>query len=134
MNNRSDAWIDGTLDALAAEDASVRPPARLQTAVMRVFDEQPVAAARSSVGAALGWVLVPAAVVGTVALRRRSVAVWPLLMTFVIVSLTAVLFYGIVRFRVPAEVALVVLAGVGIDAAWRRLQARRSARPVVATA
>lgn len=82
----------------------------------------------------LFWALVPVAVAGTVALRRRSVAVWPLLMTFVIVSLTAVLFYGIVRFRVPAEVSLVVLAGVGFDGLWRRAQVRRSARPVVVAA
>jgi 4-amino-4-deoxy-L-arabinose transferase-like glycosyltransferase len=64
--------------------------------------------------------LVPAAVVGAVVLRRRGVPIWPLAGTAVIVTLTAALFYGIVRFRVPADVAIVVLSGVAFDAAWRR--------------
>ena len=37
-----------------------------------------------------------------------------------IVSLTALLTYGNLRFREPADVAVVVLAGVGLDALWRR--------------
>lgn len=74
-------------------------------------------------GTVLFWVLAPLAVLGTVALRRRG-RTWldllPLLMTFVVVTITAALFYGLVRFRVPAEVALVVLAASGIDALWSR--------------
>jgi hypothetical protein len=35
---------------------------------------------------------------------------------FVMVSVTALAVYGLVRFRVPAEVALAVLAAVGVDA------------------
>jgi 4-amino-4-deoxy-L-arabinose transferase-like glycosyltransferase len=86
-------------------------------------------------GFAMYLALLPAAAIGAVHLHRRGVAVWPLLMTFVIVTLTALLFYGIVRFRVPAEVAIVVLAGAGIDAAWRRWVTRRgSVRPVPAPA
>jgi hypothetical protein len=34
------------------------------------------------------------------------------------VTITAALFYGAVRFRVPADVAIVVCAAVGLDAAW----------------
>jgi hypothetical protein len=37
-----------------------------------------------------------------------------------VVSLTGALFYGIVRFRIPAEVAIVVLAAVAADAVMRR--------------
>jgi len=34
----------------------------------------------------------------------------------VIVLVTVALFYGLVRFRVPAEITIVVLAAVAIDA------------------
>jgi hypothetical protein len=74
-------------------------------------------------GTVVFWALIPLAVLGTVALRRQGrgwLDLLPLLMTFVVVTITAVLFYGLVRFRVPAEVALVVLAGAGIDALWSR--------------
>jgi len=73
-------------------------------------------------GTVMFWFLVPCAVAGGVVLRRRGAgwALLPLLMTFVVVTITAVLFYGLVRFRVPAEVALVVLAAAGLTAAWDR--------------
>jgi hypothetical protein len=38
----------------------------------------------------------------------------------VLVSVTAVVFYATFRFRIPAEVALVVLAALGIDGLLRR--------------
>jgi 4-amino-4-deoxy-L-arabinose transferase-like glycosyltransferase len=60
------------------------------------------------------WVLLPLAVVGGVALRRRRVPVWPLASTAVIATVTAAAFYGIARFRLPFDVAETVLAGVGI--------------------
>jgi len=66
------------------------------------------------------WILVPGAVVGGVVLRRRRVAITPLVAQFVIVTVTAAAIYGITRFRVPAEVSLVVLAAVAVDGWWRR--------------
>ena len=62
------------------------------------------------------YLLAPAAVVGAVVLRRRGVALAPLLATAALVTISAALFYGLVRFRVPAEVAIVVLAAVALDA------------------
>jgi 4-amino-4-deoxy-L-arabinose transferase-like glycosyltransferase len=61
------------------------------------------------------WVLVPCAVVGAVLLRRRRVPITPLVSQFVVVAVTAAAIYGLVRFRVPAEVSLVVLAAVAVD-------------------
>jgi 4-amino-4-deoxy-L-arabinose transferase-like glycosyltransferase len=61
------------------------------------------------------WLLVPCAVVGAVQLRRRRVPITPQLSQFVIVAVTAAAIYGLVRFRVPAEVSLVVLAAVAVD-------------------
>ena len=66
------------------------------------------------------WVLVPFAVWGGVLLRRRKVPITPLVAQFVIVTLTAAAIYGLVRFRVPAEVSLVVLAAVAFDHVWTR--------------
>lgn len=65
-------------------------------------------------------VLLPAGVVGLVAVRRRRLPLSPLLAPAVVVSLTAAMTFGVTRYRVPADAALVVAAAVGIDAAWRR--------------
>jgi 4-amino-4-deoxy-L-arabinose transferase-like glycosyltransferase len=70
----------------------------------------------SWLGFATYWVLLPVAVAGVVVLRRRHIAVWPMLMQFVIVTITAATFYGLIRFRIAVEVAIVVLAAVALDA------------------
>lgn len=48
---------------------------------------------------------------GLVLLRRRNVPIWPFVSTAVVVTATAVYAYGVTRFRVPAEIALVVVVG-----------------------
>jgi 4-amino-4-deoxy-L-arabinose transferase-like glycosyltransferase len=65
------------------------------------------------------WILFAPAVWGGVLLRRRGTPILPLLGTALVVTLIAAVFYGHVRFRIPADVALVVLAAVGLDAWWR---------------
>jgi 4-amino-4-deoxy-L-arabinose transferase-like glycosyltransferase len=66
------------------------------------------------------FVLVPFAVAGLLALRRRREVTWILLAPFIIVAVTALTTYGNLRFREPAEVALVVLAAVGVEELLRR--------------
>jgi 4-amino-4-deoxy-L-arabinose transferase-like glycosyltransferase len=68
------------------------------------------------------YLLVPAAIAGAVVLRRRRFPIWPLASTAIVVLVTVVAFYGIVRFRLPADVAVVVLAAVAIDALVRRIR------------
>jgi hypothetical protein len=68
------------------------------------------------------WLLVPAAVVGGIALRRRARPVWPLLTFFLVVVLTTAMTTGEPRYRATAEVPLVILAAVGFDALWRRVR------------
>jgi hypothetical protein len=58
----------------------------------------------------------PLAAAGLVVLRARRRPVLPFVALLVLVTLTAAVFYGAVRFRMPADVALVVLAAVAIDA------------------
>ena len=67
----------------------------------------------SRAGLLMYYSMVPLAVVGAVSLRRRRVLLSPLLMVPVIITLSAAVTYGSTRFRVPAEMTLVVLAAVG---------------------
>ena len=55
-----------------------------------------------------------------VAQRRRGEVTWILLAPFIIVAVTALTTYGNLRFREPAEIALVVLAAVAADELLRR--------------
>ena len=69
----------------------------------------------SLIGTFVYYPLVAAAVAVAVVLVRRRTPLWPLAATFVMVTITALALYGLTRFRVPAEVAIVVLAAVLID-------------------
>lgn len=71
------------------------------------------------------WPLVALGAGGAVTLRGRSVSLLPLLVPLLLVTLVAAVFYGLVRFRVPAEPSIVVLAAVAFEAAFVRLRARR---------
>jgi predicted membrane protein len=65
------------------------------------------------------------AVVGGIGHRRRGGPLWPFLAPIVMVMLVTLAGYGDPRFRHAADVALVVLAGVGISFAS---EARRASR------
>jgi hypothetical protein len=79
----------------------------------------------SLAGLAVYYLLVPAAVVGVVSLRRRRLTQWPLLVPAGVLTVVAALAYGLVRFRAPFEVCLVVLAAAGVDALVRAAGRRR---------
>jgi hypothetical protein len=70
------------------------------------------------------YLLLPFAVAGVILLRRRSVKVWPLLVSAVAVTVIAALSYGTVRFRAEFEVSLVVLASAAMVAAAEGLTLR----------
>src|ERR687898_706017 len=61
------------------------------------------------------WALLPFVAAGWWILRQRRRPTWPLIAPFVMVTIVAAAFYGITRFRVPAEVSIVVLAAVALD-------------------
>ena len=79
-------------------------------------------------GVAVYVLLLPLAAFGLVTLRRRRVPVWAVTAPLVVVTVASLLTYGSVRFRHTAELALVVLAAVAIDALLRR-RAEREPRP-----
>jgi 4-amino-4-deoxy-L-arabinose transferase-like glycosyltransferase len=105
-----------------------RVPAVLLARIGRVWDVyRPIQNAnlnvlpegRSSFEAFVGlwtyWGLLVPAAFGVVALRQRRIPAWPLLSTAVLTTVAAVIAYAITRYRVPSEVALVVLSAVGVD-------------------
>ncbi|MCB1004641.1 MAG: glycosyltransferase family 39 protein [Acidimicrobiales bacterium] len=75
-------------------------------------------------GFVMWWAMVPASVYGAIVLHRRGRMVLPLVMTGVVITVTAIAFYGLVRFRVPAEVAVVILSAAAVDGLLRRRRAR----------
>ncbi len=66
------------------------------------------------------WLLVLPAVAGVVVLRRRKMPVYPLTGFVITVVITVALTFGMPRYRVPADIPIVLLAAVAIDAAIRR--------------
>jgi 4-amino-4-deoxy-L-arabinose transferase-like glycosyltransferase len=66
------------------------------------------------------YALLPFAVVGLVDLHRRKRPLSPLLGMAIMISITAAWTFGTTRYRIPADVALVVAAAVGIEALLRR--------------
>jgi Dolichyl-phosphate-mannose-protein mannosyltransferase len=67
-------------------------------------------------GLAACWALLALAMVGALALRRRGQPLFILAAPFALVVVVSVASYGILRLRAPADVALVVLGAVGVDA------------------
>ena len=67
------------------------------------------------------WLLLAPAVAGIVVLHRRGRALYPLLAFVAIVVVATAATYGETRLRAAAEVSLVLLAAVGIDAGLRSM-------------
>ncbi|HEY7946677.1 MAG TPA: glycosyltransferase family 39 protein [Acidimicrobiales bacterium] len=96
--------------------------APVQMARLDVNEGRPVLA--SIAGLVMYYALLPLAATGVVVLRRRRRVQWPLLVPAAVLTVVAAVDYGIVRFRAPFEVSLVVLAAVALDAIGRRRPAR----------
>ena len=64
------------------------------------------------------WLSAPLSLVGLAVMRRRRVATWPVVSQYVAVSVICVLIYGTIRFRTPADLMAMVLAGVALDRVW----------------
>jgi 4-amino-4-deoxy-L-arabinose transferase-like glycosyltransferase len=77
-------------------------------------------------GLALLYPLMALSVAGTVILRRRRRPTYPLVALVVVATVAAAITFGNTRYRAPAEVALVVLAAVALDATWSRRTSRAS--------
>jgi 4-amino-4-deoxy-L-arabinose transferase-like glycosyltransferase len=79
----------------------------------------------SWIGLAALWCLIPLGAWGLVVLRRRGQPLFILLAPLVLVVMVSAGAYGILRFRAPADVALIVLASVALDALLSRRKPHR---------
>lgn len=77
----------------------------------------------SQVGLVMYYLLWPLALWGAVWLHRRRTTLIPLVAPMLVITVTAALAFGTTRYRVPADVALVVAAGVGVAALLSRWRA-----------
>jgi hypothetical protein len=68
------------------------------------------------------WVLLPLAVLGGWLTFRRRITLIPLVAQAVLVTFTAATVYATNRFALPLDVAVVVLAGVGIGGLITRVR------------
>lgn len=79
------------------------------------------------------WLLVPFAIYGAIVARRRKIPIYPLLAFPIIVALSVALTIGAVRYRAPAEIPLVLLAAIAVDAlikGWSRKGSPSETPPV----
>jgi 4-amino-4-deoxy-L-arabinose transferase-like glycosyltransferase len=76
------------------------------------------------------YALVPVAIAGAIVLRRRRTTVLPLVATIATVAIGVALTWGSLRFRIPVDVSLIVLAAVALDAV---LPSRRRAPALTGT-
>jgi Dolichyl-phosphate-mannose-protein mannosyltransferase len=72
------------------------------------------------------WVLAPLAIAGVILTWRRKVPISPLVAPAIVVTLAAAMYFGVVRYRLTAEPAIVLGAAVAIEAIWVALRARRA--------
>jgi 4-amino-4-deoxy-L-arabinose transferase-like glycosyltransferase len=131
----ADAWTQGGLDYLTAhaDRLPIVVLARLgrawevfkpgQTVEYHIDEAIPSGTAWAQYGAY--WLLLPLSIAGIWVLRRRQIAVFPILGLIAVAGVATAAFYGIIRLRLAADVAFVVLAGVGVDALWESRTARR---------
>ena len=78
------------------------------------------------------WLLLVPAAAGGVVLRRRRVAIYPLLVFVAIAAIAVLPTIGDVRYRATAEIPLVLLAAVAVDAVLRRQFSRSTRRHAAA--
>ncbi len=76
-------------------------------------------------GTVMFWLLAIVGALGAWQLRKERRLVWPLVAMVPFVTLMAAVTYGLVRLRMPLDVALLVLAAVPIERGITRLRNRR---------
>ena len=79
--------------------------------------------APSTAGLALYYLLIAPAAAGVWRLHRAGRRLTPLLAWWPLVIVTAALTFGLTRYRVPVDIAMIVLAAVGVAADPRKLGA-----------
>lgn len=81
---------------------------------------------QSWAGLVMFYALWPFAIFGAVTMRRRKIPLIPMVALFVIATFAAAITFGVTRYRAPFEVALVVMAAIGVEGLWERFSERRA--------
>lgn len=76
-------------------------------------------------------VAIPLAAVGGWHLTRKGVPISPLVAPVIVATLAAAVLIPIPRFRVAADVSIVILAAIGLDALWCRIRRRSHREPEI---
>lgn len=85
----------------------------------------------STIGLGIYYALVPFTVVGALLLRRRRIRLTPLLSMWPMIMLASATTFGLTRYRVPVDVAMIVLGSVAISWVFHRLRAEGALRGLV---
>lgn len=72
------------------------------------------------------YLLIPFALGGLFVMHRRSLAIFPMLVIALAVTITVVVGFPVTRYRAPFDLVIPVLAAFSIDALWRRYRATKS--------
>lgn len=92
----------------------------IQSVTFSTGEGRPLWAAKA--GLFVYWGLLPFALLGAWLTFKRRVTLIPLLAQIVLVTFTAATVYATTRFALPGDVAVIVLAAVGIDGIVRLLR------------
>ena len=76
----------------------------------------------STIGLALYYVLLPLTLVGLVDLRRRGISLTPLLSLWGAVLLAVATTFGVTRYRLPIDLAMIIAGAIGIAALAARFR------------
>ncbi len=125
MRDRGVSYIGGHLSELPgviwARNGRIWGFYRLDQAIgIGGFEGRPQWASR--LGFQTTWLLLPVAAAGAFVLRRRGKTLLPYAASLAIVIIVGSAFYGLVRFRIPWDVASCLLVAVAVDAAIDRFR------------
>ena len=75
------------------------------------------------------WFLLPWTIAGLVVLKKRGTPITPLVAPAITVTIAAATTYGVLRYRVSVEPAIVISAAIAMDALWRKVAGSREPSP-----
>jgi 4-amino-4-deoxy-L-arabinose transferase-like glycosyltransferase len=75
------------------------------------------------------WFLLPFAIAGLVVVKKRGTPITPLVAPAITVSIAAATTYGVLRYRVSVEPAIVITAAIAMDALWLKVAGSRRSSP-----
>lgn len=76
----------------------------------------------STTGLGAYYALVPFTVVGALLLRRRRIRLTPLLSMWPMIMLASAMTFGLTRYRVPVDIAMIILGSVALSWVFHRLR------------